>query len=210
MILIFHRTGQRRYGIQVKRPPYPDVEKMPSAPGFDPLMPHDMMHLVVEAKLGLKHGIFGQLAAGGTAGTFYIPTTQVSTRKLSRARNHLRTRGQKLLQEGRDDCAQSERATYMCWHEWRSRSKVSSERLAAQSMTEQAKQVKGVARSAEQEKFNIRKLDEICVHLDELSSRWSQLKVGERMIVRWPDLRILDSETELEAGSALPRQIGVL
>ena len=35
------------------------------------------------------------------------------------------------------------------------------------------------------------KLDEICDHLDQLSSQWSNLKVGESMAVAWPDLAIV-------------------
>ena len=79
MTLVFRRTGQRRYAVEVQRPGLPDLEMNP-APGYDPLMPHDMMHLVVEAQLGLTRGIFGQLAAGGTAGTFHLATKATKAR----------------------------------------------------------------------------------------------------------------------------------
>jgi hypothetical protein len=36
-----------------------------------------------------------------------------------------------------------------------------------------------------------RKLDEICKHLDQLSSHWSKLEIGQSMSVAWPDLNIL-------------------
>ena len=39
--------------------------------------------------------------------------------------------------------------------------------------------------------LNERKLDEICKHLDELSSHWSNLEVGQSIAVRWPDLAIV-------------------
>jgi len=40
-------------------------------------------------------------------------------------------------------------------------------------------------------KISQRKLDEICKKLDQLSSRWSSLDVGQSMAVAWPALNIL-------------------
>jgi hypothetical protein len=194
MILEFQRTGQRRYGIHVRRPPFPNVEMSP-APGYDQLMPHDMMHLVVEARLGFTRSVFGQLADGGDAGTFHLSIDKQTTRELSRARTRLRTRGEKLLREGREESAQAERATYICGYEWRNRSSVDKQRSEARSMTSQAKQVKGVAGKNELRTLNKRKIEEICGYLDKLSSRWSRLEVGQSMIVRWPDLTILDNDS---------------
>src|SRR6185369_2889263 len=101
--------------------------------------PHDMMHLVVEAKLGLTRAVFGQLASGGDAGTFHLsPNSHGTTRDLARLRRAVKARGEKLLREGRDESIQSERATFICWYEWLSRSQAN----AAQTMTQQAKQVR--------------------------------------------------------------------
>jgi hypothetical protein len=89
MILIFRRTGQRGYAVEAKRQSFPDLEMNP-APGYDALMPHDLMHLVVEAQLGLTRGVFGQLAAGGDAGTFHsIFDPKVPTRTAARSRHRL-------------------------------------------------------------------------------------------------------------------------
>jgi len=66
----FHRTGERRYAIVVLREGQEPL-RMDSAPGYDSLMPHDLQHLIVEQELGIRLGIFGQIAAGGTAGTFH-------------------------------------------------------------------------------------------------------------------------------------------
>src|ERR1043165_9351920 len=71
MIVVFRRTGEKRYAVEALRKGLPVVEISP-APGYDRLIPHDMMHLVVEAQLGLTRGIFGQLAAGGNAGSFRL------------------------------------------------------------------------------------------------------------------------------------------
>lgn len=182
MILVFSRTGERRYTVEAQRPGLPHLMMNP-APGYDPLMPHDMMHMVVEAQLGLRHGIFGQLAAGGNAGTFHLPMKNGdSAREIARTRRRVAARGQKLLREGRDECAQSERAGCICWNEWRARSSSRDRGKCSE--------------------LNQSKLDEICEHLDELSSHWFRLTVGESMAVSWPDLAIVSTSVASSCGSA--------
>jgi hypothetical protein len=165
---------------------------MNPAPGYDQFLPHDLMHLVVEAQLGLTHGVFGQVAQGGNAGTFHVPLRQdKSARDTQRARTRLKARGAKLLKQGRDESARSERATYICWYEWLARSQSSELRKRAQGMTQNAETVRGSAGATELRALNKKKLDEICGHLDRLSSQWSRLEVGQSMAVRWPDLSIV-------------------
>ena len=189
MILLFRRTGQRRYGIEVKRSSFPDVEMNP-APGYDPWMPHDMLHLVVEAQLGLTRGVFGQLAAGGDAGTFHpILNPQEKPKQSARVRRRSSAKGKTLLREGRDESAQSERATYICWYEWLARSQTKERRAVANVTAKQARHLREL--SNESPAITERKLEQILQHLDELSSHWSRLKVGESMVVRWPDLAVL-------------------
>src|SRR5215213_4198492 len=107
MTLVFRRTGERRYAVEAHRDGFPDLEMNP-APGYDPRMPHDMMHLVVEAQLGLTRGVFGQLAAGGNAGTFHLfVKSDQGSRATARASKRVKTRGEKLLKDGANDCAQS-------------------------------------------------------------------------------------------------------
>lgn len=154
-------------------------------------MPHDLLHLVVEAQLGLTRGVFGQLAAGGDAGTFHPSfDPQETSRVAARFRHRLKARGKKLMRDGRDESAQSERATYICWYEWLARSQSSDRRTSAQAMAQQARQVRDVAPAMELRALSERKLEEICQHLDELSSHWSRLEVGQSMAVRWPDLAL--------------------
>ena len=193
MILVFRRTGQRRYAVEALRPGLPDVEMNP-APGYDRFMPHDMMHLVVEAQLGLSRGIFGQLAAGGNAGTFRLSVKpDQSSRKVTRARKRVTARGKKLLQDGRDECLQSERATYVCRQEWLARSSSRELSQQAKEMAPQASEVRNTAAPAELNALNQSKLDDICKHLDQLSSHWFGLDVGQSLAVSWPDLAIVDS-----------------
>src|ERR671919_613927 len=117
MIVVFRRTGQRRYAVEAQRPGFPPVVMNP-APGYDQFLPHDLMHLVVEAQLRFSLGVFGQLAQGGDAGTFHLPLQQGKrARETTRTRTRIKARGAKLLKAGRDESAQSERATYICWYE---------------------------------------------------------------------------------------------
>ena len=191
MTLVFRRTDQRRYAVEVQRPGLPDLEMNP-APGYDPLMPHDMMHLIVESQLGLMHGIFGQLASGGTAGTFRLSVDyDQSSREFARARKRVTARGKKLLRNGRNECQQSERATYICMCEWQARCSLREQRSQSQALAQLAKQVRETA-GAKELQLNQRKLDEICEHLDRLSSHWSRLEIGQRMVVAWPDLTIVN------------------
>jgi hypothetical protein len=190
MFVLFRRTGPRRYSIEVQRPSFPVVEMNP-APGYDELMPHDLVHMVVEARLGLSRGIFGQLAAGGDAGTFHITSKPgENSRQVSRVRRDRKARGAKLLREGREDCAQSERATYICWYEWLSRSQAKDRQKKAQEMLQGARQVRGVSPASELDALNTVKISDICEYLDALSSNWSKLKIGESMSVSWPDLNV--------------------
>ena len=178
MIVVFRRTGEKRYAVEALREGLPVVEISP-APGYDRLIPHDMMHMVVEAQLGLTRGIYGQLAAGGTAGTFRPAVNPDQTVQAARReRKRVTKRGKKLLKVGRDDCTQSERATWICWQEWLARS--SSNKLRGTTGVTDL----GLKQS---------KLEEIFKHLDELSSHWSSLYIGQRVAVSWPDLAIVKS-----------------
>jgi len=192
MTLVFRRTGQRRYAVEAHRPGLPVLEMNP-APGYDPLMPHDLMHLVVEAQLGLTRAVFGQLASGGDAGTFHLfVKSDQGSRETARAGKRVKARGRKLLRDGRDECLQSERATYICWQEWLGRSSSSEQRTLSQKMAKQAREVRDTASATELRSLDQRKLDEICKHLDQLSSHWFSLSVGQSLAVAWPDLSIID------------------
>jgi hypothetical protein len=173
MVVVFRRVRERGYAVEALRPTFPDLEMNP-APGYNQHIPHDLMHMVVEAQLGLNRGVFGQLAAGGDAGTFHpVFRNNETSREIARVRTHVKERGKKLLREGRDDCARSERATFICWQYWLARSQ-SADLKATTELTA----------------LNESKLAEVCKHLDDLSSHWSRLKVGESIAVRWPDLAV--------------------
>lgn len=185
MQVIFQKTGERRYGVIIKRENLPDLEMNP-APGFDPLIPHDLLHFLIEQELGLKKGIFGQIAAGGTAGTFHSKSSEKSNdRADSRLRRKTAKRGKKLLKTGLDDCAQSERATYICLYDWLAHSANAKLQERAREMKVSADSVFGQMNEAERKLLNKEKLAEIRAKMDELSEQWSALQVNQSMILEW-------------------------
>ena len=160
MRVSFIRTGERRYAIEVDRGDGP-LMHMPQAPGFDPWLPHDLVHFVVERHVGIAAGVFGQLAAGGDAGTFFtIPHERRDpTRRLS----------ERLGRLGRDDMARSEHlaaASMAAWHarrggRWPFADAV-SERDAAHVP------------------------DALLAELDAAARDWHALQVGGRLQMTWP------------------------
>ena len=117
MLVTFIRTGERRYAVRVTLDGEQTVQMDP-APGYDPWMPHDLQHFIVEKCLGIEGGIFGRLAAGGTAKTFHAIADGRNTREASRARRKQAARDKKILPTQTKDYMRSERATFICWHDW--------------------------------------------------------------------------------------------
>ena len=181
----FLRTAARSYAVKIHRGQLPPVEMDP-APGYDPEMPHDLLHLIVECELGLRRGIFGQVAAGGDAGTFHQQTpSEKRQRETARNRRRMAKRGDKLRMEGRGEAAASERATYICLYTWLARSDSIDRKARAAQMASEAAHVRATQPSAERQALSDGVLARVCERLDELSSRWSSLKVGERLTVEW-------------------------
>lgn len=182
----FCRTGQRAYSVKIHRDHSPLLEMNP-APGFDMEMPHDLLHLIVESELGLRRGIFGQVAAGGSAGTFreQPPSTQ-PRRQSARNRRRVARRGEKLRIEGRDEAAQSERATYLCLYEWLGRSADIDRKRRAQEMTSAAAHIRATQPASESLALNEGALRRVLARLDQLSARWKVLEVSEALVVGWP------------------------
>jgi hypothetical protein len=160
----FQKTGERRYGILVERDKAPAAMMHP-APGFDDFLPHDLLHFVAEAEWGLDGAVFGQLAAGGDAGTFW-PVDKKLLGKAMRRRRHLRTRHYK---GGR----RSELLADVLDRAWRAHSGKSQlpqdweERLAAARVDPE-------------------RLDAVVASLDELAKRWHGLRVGGSLKLEWP------------------------
>lgn len=100
MEVTFLRTGERRYAV-VARPDHRPAVTMNPAPGFDPRIPHDLIHFAVECEFAIARGVFGQLAAGGDVKSFW--------RLDGMGDRRLRRRGQHLVRSYGHELARSER-----------------------------------------------------------------------------------------------------
>jgi hypothetical protein len=171
----FKRSGTRRYGVTILRPGLTPFGKDP-APGYDELVPHDLVHFIVERELRLKQGIFGQVAAGGTAGTFFpIESDARNVREASRRRRSLARRSEKLMLAGRRDTAASELAAYVVRSAWDARRTRKSTR----------DQTNSVAATLKSSLITHEQLARMCAELDLLSARWTSLKIGEAISLNW-------------------------
>jgi hypothetical protein len=105
----FTRTGERRYKVSVESP-HIEPLYMDPAPGYDERLPHDAAHFIVENELGILGGVFGQLAAGGTANTFRSDDLKKPRRT--------KKRGQTMAKANQKDALFSEHAVYAAQSRW--------------------------------------------------------------------------------------------
>ncbi|MDX2040499.1 MAG: hypothetical protein SF097_04580 [Acidobacteriota bacterium] len=182
----FRRTGERRYAVTIHRSGQPTLEMNP-APGYDSAMPHDLLHFIVESELGLRQGIFGQIADGGTAGTFRaVQSPGEDRREAARSRRRETQRGSKLLRQGQEDSMQSERATVICLYEWLAQSADTARRTLAAEMAVNARHIRSQLTAAESKALNESAIKRICAQMEELSQQWAALKIDQALTVFWP------------------------
>ena len=166
MLVEFRKTGARRYGVFVERIGAPAMMMHP-APGFDEFLPHDLLHFVAEAEWGLDGAVFGQLAAGGDAGTFW-PIEQTLVRKSIRRRKR---RGKSFGRGGRSELLAG--VLESAWNARHARAALPEdwdERCAAARVEPD-------------------RLQAIVVTLDDLAERWHRLRVGDSLTLEWPRRR---------------------
>lgn len=176
MDVIFRRTGERRYAVVVevagKQP-----QVMDPAPGFDDRIPHDLVHYIVEAELGLTSGVFGRAASGG--GTFIsAPLGDRSPRERARERRKQLRREASLRnadEAGQHDMVTSERLAAVCDLIWRRRQG----------------QRPDASRPAPREPLSdedARRVARVVIRLDELAPLWNQLPLGAELAFTWPSV----------------------
>jgi hypothetical protein len=176
MNVIFRRTGERRYSVTVEVAGQAP-QTMDPAPGFDPHIPHDLVHYLVEAELGLTSGVFGRAASGG--GTF-IPTGVQSNRQSPRER--ARARRKQLRREASLGAADEKRRLDM----------VNSERLAAVSdlfWRRRQGQVPDPSRPAPDCSLSpddTKRVERIVARLAALAPSWNRLPIGDELVFVWP------------------------
>jgi hypothetical protein len=168
----FRRTGVRRYAVIVSVANEPP-RAMDPAPAYDDDIPHDVMHYVVEAELGLVNGVYGRAARG--AGTF-VTTAQrdVSPRERARQQRKQQRRERALgAQDARHaaDMAQSERLAALCDVAWRRMhgQRPDPGRSAPVPRTEDATDV-----------------ERVVSRLDAIAPLWRALPVGGELVFEWP------------------------
>lgn len=176
MEVVFRRVGARRYSVVVLRKGLPPHEF--GGPGYDDKMPHDLQHFIVERELGIKHGIFGFLAAGGEGGG----DPHEVGRAASRRRRKAKRRDQRMKRRGaRVEGNASEHAAGTCWFEWLRRS---GDPAAATIAERMATTVSKMAEDA-QRQYGDEALTRVCACMDELSAKWSRLAIGESFTEAW-------------------------
>ena len=101
MRVTFHRGAGRAYHAIIDRPDGVVVRlKGGSYNPFEPPLPHDIAHLVVEDGLGLEHGLWGVIAAGGLFGQNAVLA--------GRRRPHAARRARELVKDHHDELNQAE------------------------------------------------------------------------------------------------------
>lgn len=113
MQVIFRKIDNRRYHIGLRRNGAHDVGPdvpLRIGPGGGPV-PHDLVHFAIEEALGIRLGIFGQLAAGGDCDGFFFPAPE-DRKKLADAR-----RNKRVSEAGRPDAVRSELVAALVSHD---------------------------------------------------------------------------------------------
>jgi hypothetical protein len=172
MDVCFKRTGARRYAVVVtQRDARPQV--MDPAPGYDDDIPHDLVHYVVEAELGLMNGVFGRAAQGG--GSFIGTAPQgLGRRERARLRRKQAKREKALRsQDGeRGEMASSERLAALCDVAWRKRHGQRPDPLRSAPATAPPQ--------------DVARIERVLARLDELAPLWRALPVGGALVFVWP------------------------
>jgi len=174
MQVVFRRTGERRYAVIVAMHGQA-AQTMSPAPGFDSHIPHDLVHYVVEAELGLEAGVFGRASRG--AGTFYAAETASNPREQARMRRKQARRELSLRRErtSEEQLATSERLAALCDLEWR--------RRHGQRPNPALWQPHSPVCAVDAEH-----IDNVVSRLDRLAPLWNQLSIGDELCFTWPGL----------------------
>lgn len=176
MRVTFTKVGGRRYRVAIEREHGPRLEPR-NAPGYDEFMPHDIAHLVVEEQLGIRLGVFGQLAAGG-AGLF--------TPAPADRRGGDRRAARRFRAAGQADMRRSEAAVGRCVGEWQRRTGL----------------IDGGPIADVDIELSPSDVDRVVRRLEEVSRAWRALPPGESLSVEWPRSATVDP-----AGSQQGRRV---
>lgn len=169
MRVTFRKTHQRGYAVDISRMRAEDLTMNP-APGYDDLLPHDLVHLLVELHWELRDGIYGAVAAGGNAGTFRLADGR--PRKES-VRAHARAARRAARARGGCDMVRSEHLAGVVHAVWNAR----RNGTALPDWYPRARSACGATES---------EIETAVQEAEALSQRWRQVQVGQAMAVDWP------------------------
>jgi hypothetical protein len=177
MEVVFERTGERRYAVVVAVPGE-GVFSLSPAPGYDDHIPHDLVHYVVEAELGLTSGVFGRAAKGG--GSFIARSERDAGPRERARKRRQRQRRESSLRRSDDpevgDMAVSERLAAACDLAFRRRHG---------QRPDPTRPAPPATASAE----DAARIDRVVARLGQLAPVWNALPVGGRMVFSWPGLQ---------------------
>lgn len=183
MKVYFIRSGERRYGMRIERADAP-VLVMDPAPGFDPDLPHDMVHFVVEAALGIGTGVFGQIAAGGDAGSFHVEAGgALSAKERQRAARKQIAKGAKLIKSQGREGELSELAAFLFDIAWRSGQRPDS--AAQRAAIGEAERTRASLSVDERARIDAAR-PRVFEDFERLSKAWRALSVGDALTFEWP------------------------
>jgi hypothetical protein len=148
---------------------------MDPAPAYDDDIPHDLVHYVVEAELGLANGVYGRAARG--AGTFVTTSERdVSPRERARQQRKQQRRERALGADGAPDAAdmaRSERLAGLCDVAWRRKHGQHPHPLRSAPVP-RAEDATDVER--------------VVSRLDAIARLWRALPVGGELVFEWPNV----------------------
>jgi len=168
MEVTFTKLHGRRYRMTVVRERGPELAPR-QGPGYDGRLPHDAVHLLVEAEAGLRGGAFGRIAAGRS--NIFFPADPAQRRR--QARKEAKSPPSAA---DRADMARSEQLAGVCQAQWELRS----------GRRSQLPEWYGLLKP---ETVPAALLNRIVGRLDEFAERWRELPVGGSVTVPWPGLR---------------------
>jgi|SRR6476469_869688 len=175
MEVVFRRTGARRYAVIVICAEEPS-RMLDPAPGYDDDLPHDLVHYLVEAELGLTCGVYGSAARGG--GSFIAAFDQgVTTRERARQQRKQQKRERALrAHDARRaaEMAKSERLAAVCDVVWRRK---------------HGQRPDPDRRSPALEAEDVAEVERVVAQLDAIAPLWRELVVDGELVFEWPAVR---------------------